>query len=198
MLGIQMEKKKDRRVLRTREAIREAFFTLLEEKPVEKITIRELCDLADINRTSFYDHYLDYPDFLASVEKEFAQNMLTQYDELFVREDYAEETMRKYLQLLRNSRETKLLFSRYGGQGAREIFEKALKERTVPAWLQTETITPVQAEYLFRYIVSGGFAVIQQWYEGGFAQPEEEIRSLLTTMITRGLYAFIRKDHKHV
>lgn len=186
-----MEKKEDRRVLRTREAIREAFFTLLEEKPVEKISVRELCELANINRTSFYDHYLDYPDFLASIEKEFAQNMLTQYDELFVRADYAEETMRKFLLFLRHSRETKLLFSRYGGESALVIFEEALKKRTFPVWFQIGNITPVQAEYLFRYITSGGFAVIRQWYEGGFAQSEEEIRLLLTTVITRGLYAFL-------
>lgn len=188
-----MEKKEDRRVVRTREAIREAFFTLLEEKPVEKITVRELCELANINRTSFYDHYLDYPDFLASIEKEFAENMLTQYDELYVREDYAEETMRKYLHLIRHSREIKLLFSSIGSQSAQKIFEAALKERTIPVWLQTGKIMPEQAEFLFRFIVSGGFAVIQQWYEGGFAQPEAEIVALMTKFITRGLYSFLDK-----
>ncbi len=188
-----MEKKEDRRVLRTREAIREAFFTLLEEKPVEKITVRELCEFANINRTSFYDHYLDYPDFLASIEKEFAENMLAQYDDLFVRENYEEETMRKFLLLLRHSRETKLLFSRYGGQSALAIFEEALRKRTFPVWFQTGSITAAQAEYLFRYILSGGFAVIQQWYESGFAQPEAEIVALMTNVITRGLYSFLDK-----
>lgn len=189
-----MKKKEDRRVLRTREAIREAFFTLLEEKPVEKINVRELCDLANINRTSFYDHYLDFPDFLESLEKEFAQSMLAQYDELFSRTDDAEETMRKYLHLIRHSRETRLLFSRLGSQSAQKIFEEALKEQTIPAWLQTGRVMPEQAEYLFRYIVSGGFAVIQQWYESGFAQPEEEIVALMTRIITRGIYAFLRDD----
>lgn len=189
-----MEKKADRRVMRTREAIKEAFFRLMEEKPVEKISIRELCDLANINRTSFYDHYLDFPDFLESMEKEFAQSMLAQYDELFSRADDAEETMRKYLHLIRHSRETKLLFSRLGSQSAQKIFEAAMKERTIPEWVQSGKISPEQAEYLFRYIVSGGFAVIQQWYEGGFAQPEEEIVALMTKVITRGIYAFLRDD----
>lgn len=58
-----MNKKADRRILKTRAAIKEAFFSILEYKPVEKITVRELCDKADINRSSFYDHYIDYPDF---------------------------------------------------------------------------------------------------------------------------------------
>ena len=189
-----MDKKVDRRVLRTREAIKDAFFKLLDSKPVDKISVRELCDTANINRASFYDHYLDYPDFLESVEKEFANNMLAQYDKLFTRADGAEEAMRKFLRLIRSSRETKLLFSRVGGQSAIHIFEDALKERIFPAWFQTEKISPEQAEFLFRYIISGGFALIQQWYEGGFSQPKDEIVTLMTTVITRGIYAFLYSE----
>ena len=76
----------------------------MEYKPVEKITVRELCDKADINRSSFYDHYIDYPDFLDKLETEIAYDMLAQFDELFVRDDYAEVTMQRFLHLIKTSR----------------------------------------------------------------------------------------------
>ena len=186
-----MENKTDRRILRTRAAIKEAFFSLLETKPIEKITVRELCDRADINRSSFYDHYLDYPDFLDAMEREYAEELLAQFDELFVREGYPEVTMRKLLHLIRHSREAELLLSNVSSHNALRIFEESLKERAFQDWLKYGEITKAQAEYLFCYIVSGGFAVIQQWYQGGFAESEEEIQKLLTEVITRGLYSFI-------
>ncbi len=185
------EKKIDRRVARTKEAIREAFFILADKKPVEKITIRELCDLANINRTSFYDHYWDYPDLVNSLETEIANSLFNQFDGLFSREDSAEVTMRKYLHLIKNSKEIKILFSNFGCQKCLQMFEDALKEQTFKDWLKREEITKVQADYLFRYIVSGGWAVIQQWYQGGFAEQEEQIQALLTEVITKGLYSFL-------
>lgn len=140
------EKKIDRRVARTKEAIREAFFILADKKPMEKITIRELCDLANINRTSFYDHYQDFSDLVNSLETEIANSLLNQFDELFIREDYAEVTMRKYLHLIKNSREIKILFSKFGCQSCLQMFEDALKERTFKDWLKNGEITKVQAE----------------------------------------------------
>lgn len=192
-----MEKKTDRRIIRTKTAIREAFFALIEEMPADKISVRELCERANINRSSFYDHYLDYPDFLESIEREFAQKMFEQYDGLFTREHNASEIMKKYLHLIRHSRETRLLFSEAGGRSAVRIFEETLKEPTITAWRQESGISQMHAEYLFRYINSGGFAVIQQWYESGFSQPEEEIQEILTKMITSGVYAFIYPYMSH-
>ena len=57
--------------------------------------------------------------------------MLAQFDELFVRDDYAEVTMQRFLHLIKTSRETKLLFSKVSDHRAFIIFENALKERTL-------------------------------------------------------------------
>ena len=51
------EKPTDRRVLRTKKNIRQAFLHLLSEKSLSQITVKELSDLADINRKTFYMYY---------------------------------------------------------------------------------------------------------------------------------------------
>lgn len=48
--------------------IKEAFLTLLEEKPINKITVKELCEKADINRATFYTHFSDCFDLLEKIE----------------------------------------------------------------------------------------------------------------------------------
>lgn len=49
----------DKRVEKTQKAIKEAFIELRAKKPLEKITVTELCRLACINKSTFYDHYED-------------------------------------------------------------------------------------------------------------------------------------------
>ena len=64
----------DRRVRYTKEAIRESFFALLEQKPVEKISVTEICRGADINRGTFYSHYTDPFDLRRSLADELVQD----------------------------------------------------------------------------------------------------------------------------
>ena len=49
----------DRRIRKTRRLLRECLTALLKEKKVQDITVREIADMADINRGTFYLHYKD-------------------------------------------------------------------------------------------------------------------------------------------
>ena len=60
----------DRRTKYTKTVIRQALFDLLQEKPIKDITVREIADMVDINRGTFYLHYKDVYDMLEQVEAE--------------------------------------------------------------------------------------------------------------------------------
>ena len=60
-------KKTDARVRYTKNAIKEAFLSCLEEKPVNQITVKEICERAQLNRATFYAHYRDCYDLLGSL-----------------------------------------------------------------------------------------------------------------------------------
>lgn len=59
-----METKTDRRILRTKKAINEAFLELLTEKDFDRITINDISERANVNRGTFYLHYMDKYDLL--------------------------------------------------------------------------------------------------------------------------------------
>lgn len=65
-----MDQTRDRRIRRTRRQIRRALAQLMQQKSASEITVKELVDLADINRSTFYLHYNDIFDLLAAVEQE--------------------------------------------------------------------------------------------------------------------------------
>ncbi len=61
-----MAKKEDLRVKKTKKGLYEALMTLLSEKTFDAITVRELCDTANIRRATFYKHYDDKFAFLTA------------------------------------------------------------------------------------------------------------------------------------
>ena len=67
--------KTDARVRYTRMRIREAFFECLEKKPINKITVKEICDIAEINRATFYTHYADQFELMQKLEEEVLEGM---------------------------------------------------------------------------------------------------------------------------
>ena len=62
-----MEKKPDRRIPRTRAQLRHGLALLMEQKSVKEVTVKELTDLVNINRSTFYLHYTDIYHMLESI-----------------------------------------------------------------------------------------------------------------------------------
>jgi len=65
----------DQREIKTKRAIKNAFLMLRAQKPIEKITIRELAALAEISKATFYLHYQDIYDLSEQIGKEVLTNI---------------------------------------------------------------------------------------------------------------------------
>ena len=68
----------DLRVKKTKRAIRSAFYELIKEKPLEKITVREIAERAEINKTTFYAHYETVYDLVDQLEQEAVAEVISQ------------------------------------------------------------------------------------------------------------------------
>ena len=72
--------RQERRVRRTRAMILAGFIQLMQQKPVKDISVRELADLVDINRSTFYLHYTDIYDLLEQTENGLMDQFLAIID----------------------------------------------------------------------------------------------------------------------
>lgn len=70
------QKAEYRSAKRSRKMIREAFLTLLKKKPEAKITVTDIVNLADINRTTFYAHYPDVRGVVEEIENDVIDKMM--------------------------------------------------------------------------------------------------------------------------
>ena len=71
----------DRRIRKTRRLLRECLTALLKEKKVQDITVREIADMADINRGTFYLHYKDVFDLMEQIENGLLKELEDMIDE---------------------------------------------------------------------------------------------------------------------
>jgi AcrR family transcriptional regulator len=76
------EKRKDRRVRKTRQALRDAMLALILEKGYDAVTIEEITDRADLGRTTFYLHYKDKEDLLLESISELVDDLVKQISEI--------------------------------------------------------------------------------------------------------------------
>ncbi|MBN7275365.1 TetR/AcrR family transcriptional regulator [Ligilactobacillus pobuzihii] len=76
----------DQRVVNTKKKLREALFFLLDEKPLEKISITELCAHAQVSRGTFYIHYIKvtdvFDDFKLDLAMQVAQALTLNYPDV--------------------------------------------------------------------------------------------------------------------
>ena len=106
----------DRRVIKTKKAIRNAYLTLNIEKDTSKITIKEIADLADVDRKTVYNYYKSVEDILGEIENELIAHFEEAAQELdgerdpkmyFVRlAELVEKDMEMYELLMRSDNST--------------------------------------------------------------------------------------------
>lgn len=187
--------KTDRRVRRTRELLTNALITLLEEKNLHEISVKELCDMADINRGTFYLHYKDINDMVEQMEN----TILTQYEELLAKyapADLAEDPYDILYNLILFTNTHKDLFKtllRPGGDISFLVKIKSLFQRTyLEVWDSTQSATNrAQIEYSYDFLAGGFVGMIEAWLFSEHPETPEEMARLSSNIMTAGFRSLL-------
>ncbi|HBM75863.1 MAG TPA: TetR/AcrR family transcriptional regulator [Clostridiaceae bacterium] len=179
----------DRRVRKTKKQLRQGLTKLLEEKSIKDITVRELSDLVDINRGTFYLHYKDVFDMVEQIEKEMFENFRS------VLYEYPLEVLKgKPLPMLidifrfvkENSDMCRGLISKNGDISFVNRLEELVKERCLSDWMKIFNKSE-NFEYYCSFIVSGSIGLLQRWLETGLKESPEHMADLAEQMIMTGI-----------
>lgn len=189
-----MESKKiDRRVKYTKMVIKDSFVKLLQQKPISKITIKELCEYADINRATFYAHYTDQYDLLQRIEDELIDDINKYLNSYDFKGGILEsvEMLEKILEYIKeNSELVELLLDTNGDI---KFHQEIIKIIGHQHFLSMSTITPSDtAEYIFYFSVHGCMGIIQKWLKDGMIKTPGKMAELILKMDFHGRSAFIK------
>lgn len=169
--------------------LKESLMTLLKEKSISTVTVKEICSLADINRSTFYSHYLDHFDLLNQIEEEIIADMnetLTEYNH-----NKEEETLQMTEKIVEyvaeNSDVCATLFSEYGDSNFKKRVMMVASEHTVKNWLSNYPIDSEISEYVSMFAVSGSIHVLEHWLKNGMDKSPKEIAELINNLTNKGL-----------
>lgn len=180
--------KTDARGRYTRMRIREAFLKYLEKKPVSKITVKEICNTAEINRATFYKHYADPFNLLEKMEEELLEELRTEI------RDYRKRTAQGLLSAILCSMKDKenaytLIASENGDPSfAAHIADLFYREFRPGIAQDLPCCTETQQDTVFLFIVGGCGHLISEWIRSGMQVPPEQVAAELDRMCS----AFIR------
>lgn len=169
--------KTDRRVRRTRELLTRGLMQLMEEKDIRDITVRELSDLADINRGTFYLHYRDVYDLLASIEDELFSEfnlILNRHLGSELQQESLLSTFEDIFSFLEKHREVaRVMMGPHGDSAFVTRLKNLVKQRMNRlSALQGHSSTPLYTE---AFIVSGCTGVIEAWLNQSAPQSPGEM-----------------------
>lgn len=77
---VKQRRKPDKRTGRTHELLGSALVDLIQEKPIDEVTVQEVVDRASVGRSTFYLHFRDKNDLLLSQLEKFLEMMSTTLD----------------------------------------------------------------------------------------------------------------------
>lgn len=185
-----MPQKEDRRVRKTKKAMTEALAELMIDKPLSSISVREISELADINRGTFYLHYRDVYDMVETLQKE----IFDRFDEIVDKHigmksphELFPLLVELYNLLAENAKLAKVLMGKNGDAGFLDKLKEVIQEKCfadIQSRIKTKNIS--EYKYLCDYIVYGCIGICSMWLKGGMRETPNEMAELTERIILAG------------
>lgn len=175
-----MNTKNNQRTRLSKLLFKNALMDLLKEKgSVAKISVRELCDRAELNRSTFYAHYNEPKDLLYEIETELLNATEEHLKKIGQENDAgAHKYILSFLQYIRqNDKQFRTLLI----DSADPVFRSRFMQQSIIQFVNNLRIElPKELEqYIFSYILNGSTGIIIQWIRSDYAVNENEIVNLL-------------------
>ncbi|MDO4285352.1 MAG: TetR-like C-terminal domain-containing protein [Eubacteriales bacterium] len=173
-----MNHRENRRVRLTKQLIRDSLLELLQEKELHRICVRELCEKADINRSTFYQYYDSTYALLADMEEELLAEVsrslssMTQqssdYDKLVHLLDFIVSHMTLCRLLIHSNVDP-------------EFSERLLGLPAILGKLRSDFTgnDPSEDVYLQRFALHGSYEAIAYWLQSGCLESPEKIADII-------------------
>ncbi len=171
----------DRRTKYTKSVIREALFDLMEDRPVNKITVTDICKKADINRSTFYSYYEDVYGLLSSIQNELFENIMLSLS--------SENWFEDLVELVDKNRDLcKVLLGPHGDVSFMRQLLYLGYENGVALWKKNYPDASSETlDYLYAYISYGVIGILENWIFSDYDLSIEEVGDLVMGFSMQGL-----------
>ena len=150
----------------TRANLREAFWNLYAERPIERISVREITDRAGYNRATFYLYYHDVYEVLEEIEDALLGGLARLVNDRLLQGDRLDFSQHMGV-ILRMAQEYRGYFEVLIGEKGDPTFSRRFKEVVAPLLerfvLPSEGLTQQESHVLLEFYLSGIVAAVSTW-----------------------------------
>lgn len=185
---IRAQPNTDRRILRTRDTLGDALFSLMHEKNFDEITVQDLLDRAGVGRATFYAHYRDKDDlFLSDVE-----TFLESFSTTLTRHGANSKRLIPVQELFTHIREVREFFAALVRSGkindvlalGRGMFARSIDERLQAAGVDLD---PLERSAHAHALAGSFLSLLDWWLDKGMKEDPKQMDELFHRMAWSGL-----------
>lgn len=170
----------NQRITLTKRLLQEALLRLIDKKPLDKITVKELCEESDINRTTFYRHYSIPRDVLIEMEVEFSNQLYASFHSTDIKDisNYIEKLL---TYLYEHSELLKIFIENNSDDDLmrliNDMFENFIKIKS--KFTDISKVEDENLKLIATYIVGGGYFMLRRWLMEDIQKTPKEISDLI-------------------
>ena len=186
-------RRKDARVRYTRMMVKNSFIRLLQQKSISKITVKEICDGAQINRATFYAHFTDPYDLLQQIEGELIDAIVQELSgyEMDGQWEFSTEPVVRLLDYIKENAEIcNLLLNGNGDLEFQKKLTDIIGQQFLPAMTSNSTLSQEDAKYVLAFCAYGAVGMIKKWMSDGMQKSSALLAQLILNSALRGQTAF--------
>lgn len=190
----------DRRVRKSQSAIRHAFIDLLHKYELEQITVQQISDLADVNRSTFYTHYIDKYDLLEKLEDEQVEIIRTFIEEgdVYKNQTFSTESIRTIMEFLignieKNMEFYQLMFTMGKDSNLREKLYELITGHLNHFKNENNKIGDIPFSYFMSYVSGAGLSFIRHWVEDPNRIAKDDLIQYFYDIVNNGPATIIRR-----
>lgn len=175
--------------------LQHALMSLIRKKRYEAITIKDICDAANVGRSTFYGHYTSKDDLKRSGLEHLRKLLVDrQSDALATPGDIRNRSLGFSLAMFEHARDHMDLYRALaGGRGGtvalgsiRQILSDLVRDE-LAATADKNSPDAIPGELVVQYTVGAYMAVLIWWLDGGAKLPPERIDAMFRRLATEGI-----------
>ena len=190
-----MAEKMDRRVRKTKAQLREGLARLMQKKSIKEISVKELVDEVDINRSTFYLHYTDIYQMLQKIEEDAMQNITEVMKKYPIDPDNSDSVLQfivQFFSIMDNDRDLfRALLGPHGDMAFVEQIENLLAETFLKRLPEKLPKNDPNIKYPYAFILNGCVGLIRTWLSCPVKESPDQVARLTYHLIENTIQGYL-------
>lgn len=185
-----MKEKENRRVRLTKTMLKNSLIELLQKQPINRITVKDICENADVNRSTFYVYYSDQYALLTEIEDEIiikTKEYVEKADTVII-ENKSLQAFLNYI--AENINIFRVLICGQWDNSFQKRFMDIALERLMKKRKNDSKWDEEISDYIFRFAIMGSMSIIQNWINHSLDKSTKEVADIILSLVSNGISAY--------